>query len=135
MEGVQSESPDLQHATDPTPPEAPARIPLEAFMTEDAPTQFTLVFPWGECVIQDRVIVGRDYRVSPFGEHLPYDLYDLVSGIHAEIWVDDKKLHLKHVGRHPIQVNDTAVHNGDSRELKPGDMLDFSGQLIVRVKK
>lgn len=133
MEGVESENMDLQDIGAPIAGTA-ADSRFAAFMTEFEPAQFRLVFPWGEWVMKDRVIVGRDYRVSPFGEHLPWPLYDLVSGIHAEIWVEDNVLHMLHVGRHPIHVNDSAVHNGDARELKSGDTLDFAGQLIVRVK-
>lgn len=132
MEGVETETTDRQHAAEPPPLETPSDNPLAAFMTESAPTQFRLVFPWGEWVMRDRVVVGRDYRVSPFGMQLKD--YNLVSGVHAEIWVEAGVLHLRHVGRYPIQVNDDFIHNGESRELKPGDILDFANQLVLRVK-
>lgn len=92
------------------------------------------MFPWGEWKMQYRVIVGRDYRVSPFGQHLPSEIYDQVSGVHAELWVEDGALHLLHVGRHPIQVNDDMIHKGQRRKLSSGDTLNFAQQLIVRVK-
>jgi hypothetical protein len=133
MEGVESESPGLQHATDPSPPEGPARNPLEAFMTEAAQTSFVLVFPWGEWDVKSRLIVGRDFRVSPFGHQLKD--YDLVSRVHAEIWVEDSELKLLHVGLHPIELNGVSLYNGEIRELKSGDTLDFAKQLIVKVKR
>lgn len=134
LEGIEVKNTDMETIAVPAAFAAPAENRLAAFMSNAAPTQFFLVFPWGEWKMQDRVIVGRDYRVSPFGQQLPFEKYDQVSGLHAELWVENGALHLLHVGRHPIQVNDDIVHKGQRRKLSSGDTLNFADQLTVRVK-
>lgn len=134
LEGIEVKNTDLEPIAVPAALAAPAENRLAAFMTNTAPTQFFLVFPWGEWKMQDRVIVGRDYRVSPFGQHLQSANHDQVSRVHAEFWIDDNELHLLHVGTHPIKVNDAIVLKGQRRKLSAGDTLDFANQLTVRVK-
>ena len=134
LEGVEIETTDQEPVSEPSAMAAPAESRLAAFVTSAAPVEFSLNFPWGEWKMQDRVIVGRDYRVSPFGQHLQSANYDQVSGVHAELWVEDGALRLLHVGRHPIQVNDNIVHKGHRRKLISGDTLIFADQLTVRVK-
>ena len=93
-----------------------------------------LVFPWGEVPVGDRLKVGASRTFAPLlGEAL--DPYDTVSGVHAEVYVEDGELFVRDLGsKNGTFLNDRRLAPNSAARLGEGDRINFSLSLAVHVR-
>jgi len=91
-----------------------------------------LEFPWGRAEVGDRLNIGRDPEFSPLAERLADN--DYVSGRHAELFLKEGILHVRHVGTtNGTYVRGEPIKPGEDVMLADGDEISFSRHLSARV--
>jgi hypothetical protein len=94
-----------------------------------------LIFPWGNEAIRGQLNIGRDAMFSTLGEKIAcLDREQLVSRRHAEVFLDDGYLFVRHIGtQNPTYINGAPLEYGDVIQLADGDEVRFSKQLVAKV--
>jgi hypothetical protein len=93
----------------------------------------SLVFSWGSEPVDGRLAVGREEGFSPLAARLA--TYDMVSGRHAEFYVTDGALFVRHIGRtNPTYVDGRPLQIGESAQLADGAAVAFSRSLVATIK-
>lgn len=96
-------------------------------------TVAVLVCPWGELLLRERMLVGRDPEFSAIAVQL--EAYDNVSRKHAEFSIEDRRVSVQDFQ----SVNGTFVNGQRIEPLVPvplsdGDEIRFGRDLGVRLR-
>ena len=126
---------DIAEAAEPKPVVGvEEKPPLRATTREKAwcAAKAALEFPWGQVEVGDRLNIGRDPDFSPLAHRLADN--DNVSGRHAELFLKEGILHVRHVGTmNPTYVRGDAIKPGEEIMLADGDEISFSRHLTAKV--
>ena len=96
-------------------------------------TEFALRLPFDAVPLRDVTRIGRDAAWSSLAPRL--QSYDMVSRRHAELRVREGRLFVVDVGStHGVRVNDAPLSLHAEAELRPGDRVAFSWQLIGEIE-
>jgi len=100
------------------------------------PPRRELVFEWGNVEIRETLAIGRDHRFSPLAARIQHlDPKDFVSRKHAEVYVEDHRLWVRHLGENnPTYVDDRPLAAGDTAQLQDGTRLSFSTAILAVVR-
>jgi pSer/pThr/pTyr-binding forkhead associated (FHA) protein len=98
-----------------------------------APAIFALRLSFDVVPLRDVTRIGRDAAWSSIAARL--QSYDMVSRRHAELRVREGRLYVVDVGStHGVRVNDAPLSLHAESELRPGDRVAFSRQLIGEIE-
>jgi hypothetical protein len=98
-----------------------------------AAATFALRLPFDVVPLRDITRIGRDAAWSSLAARL--QAYDMLSRRHAELRVREGRLFVVDVGStHGVRVNDTPLSLHSEAELRPGDRVAFSRQLIGEIE-
>jgi pSer/pThr/pTyr-binding forkhead associated (FHA) protein len=98
-----------------------------------AAATFALRLPFDAVPLGDVTRIGRDAAWSSLAPRL--QSYDMVSRRHAELRVREGRLFVVDVGStHGVRVNDAPLSLHAEAELRPGDRVAFSRQLIGEIE-
>jgi hypothetical protein len=98
-----------------------------------APAIFALRLSFDVVPLRDVTRIGRDAAWSSMAARL--QSYDMVSRRHAELRVREGRLFVVDVGStHGVRVNDAPLSLHAESELRPGDRVAFSRQLVGEIE-
>lgn len=121
--------------TEDSPPEASKRAPppLAGTFREPSVSAAQLIFEWGAAKVGEHLSIGRDSTFSPLADRLAD--YESVSRRHAEIFIDEGVLAVRHLGlTNPTYVDGRALEVNEVAALHDGTEVGFSRAVVATVR-